>query len=450
MVEYDRFAGGHVGGLTQLLGAGVVDEVVRGLGLVGRVRVVPLRVAVYFVLVLGVFPGLGYGLVWSRLSGGVGGVSGKVLRVARDRVGVGVMRVLFERFAGCLGSPQTPGAFHQGLRLVSFDGCSSVRVPDSVSNRRWLGKLAGSQGSAGYPVVGLMTLVECATRSILGAVISRCPIREVATAQQLLHLVQPGMLVLADRGFDAVHFFASIADTGAHLLIRISNSRTKYVVLAHYDDGSMLIRLTTNDHHKIDLRLITATLHITLDDATTTTSTYRLVTTLLNPRDHTATSLLHLYHQRWEHETTYHALKNTIMHGRVLRSHSEHGIRQELWALLLLYQLIRTLMHTTITTSHPTLDPTRASFKTALTATETTITTGTTGTTYITTAILTNLLPPRRRRTVTRKTKTPISRYATQQPNKPKKTRKITKITYTTPNNTTTPQKPNLTKPPPP
>ncbi|MET8648070.1 hypothetical protein ABZX69_44200 [Streptomyces sp. NPDC004074] len=53
-----------------------------------------------------------------------------------------------------------------GYRTVSFDGGSSLRVPDSPRNRAWLGRTAHH----GYPTLELMTLVETGTRSLIGAV----------------------------------------------------------------------------------------------------------------------------------------------------------------------------------------------------------------------------------------------------------------------------------------
>nr|WSZ95888.1 hypothetical protein OH820_09695 [Streptomyces sp. NBC_00857] len=51
-----------------------------------------------------------------------------------------------------------------------------------------------------------------------------------------------------------------------------------------------------------------------------------------------------LYHQRWEHESAYHALRHTIMNGRNLRSGDPAGIEQEMWSLLTLCQALRTVM----------------------------------------------------------------------------------------------------------
>lgn len=57
-----------------------------------------------------------------------------------------------------------------------------------------------------------------------------------------------------------------------------------------------------------------------------------------------ATALVGLYHQRYEHECAYYALRRTIMNGRNLRSGDPAGIEQEMWSLFSLYQSVRTVM----------------------------------------------------------------------------------------------------------
>ena len=66
------------------------------------------------------------------------------------------MRRLFEILAGPLGQPRTPGIMFRGYRTVSFDGCKSVKVPDTVKNRAWLGKQKASNGETGYPALALL------------------------------------------------------------------------------------------------------------------------------------------------------------------------------------------------------------------------------------------------------------------------------------------------------
>jgi hypothetical protein len=41
-------------------------------------------------------------------------------------------------------------------RTVAFDGCRSLKVPDTPRNRAWLGKMKASLGETGYPVIQLI------------------------------------------------------------------------------------------------------------------------------------------------------------------------------------------------------------------------------------------------------------------------------------------------------
>ena len=140
-----------------------------------RLRALPSRVGVYFVLALCLFPGVGYPKVWDKLiaaldTGSVPSVSGKVLRDLRRRVGVAPLEALFDVLAGPVARPTTPGVRFGRYRTVSFDGCTSIKVPDTGPNRCWLGKMRAALGVTGYPAVELMTLVETGTRALLGAV----------------------------------------------------------------------------------------------------------------------------------------------------------------------------------------------------------------------------------------------------------------------------------------
>jgi hypothetical protein len=93
----------------------------------------------------------------------------------------------------------------------------------------------------------------------------------------------------------------------------------------------------------------------------------RLITTLTDPGRYPAADLAVLYHERWETETAYLELKSTILGGRVLRARTPDGIEQEIYALLVTYQALRTAIADAASTV-PGTDPGRASFTIALNA----------------------------------------------------------------------------------
>jgi hypothetical protein len=437
------FAPGHLGELTRYLPFELVDDVLAQTGtLQQRLRALPSRIGVYFVLALGLFPRIGYARVWAKLCAGlvaagmvVPAVSEKALRELRRRLGPAPFKALFEVVAGPLAQPRTPGVCFAGMRTVAFDGLNSLKIPDTNRNRCWIGRIWYRLAFAGYPTLRLMCLVETGTRGLLGAVIGGAigtpgDRDEAHLARRLLHLLAPGMLLLADRAFDSAAFLAEVHRTGARLLIRAGASR-KPAVWRHLPDGSYLSQLAG-----LPVRIVEAELTMRGADGTVVHDHYRLITTLLDDRRFPAAELIRLYHERWEIETAYLALRHTMLDGHVLRSGDRAGVEQEVWALLTLYQLLRTAMVEAVE-SRPGLDPDRASFTTALHAAQEQLITaqgidptsndtaqgGQLGTIdrvgMIGQAVLATLLPARRLRYSNRNVKCPTSRYHARDDGRP-------------------------------
>ncbi|MFF0059854.1 transposase domain-containing protein [Streptomyces microflavus] len=315
-VAAGRFAPGHLGELTAVVPLELVDAVLAETRSVQRrLRDLPSRVGIYFLLAMCLFPEVGYRLVWDKLTAGlvevpVASPTPKALRDLRRRLGSAPVRALFEVLAGPLARPTTPGVRFGPYRIVSFDGCSSQKVPDSGRNRAWLGRTSHH----GYPTLELMTLVETGTRALLGAVFGPTAEGETSYASRLLHLLRPDMLVLWDKGFDGNDFLASVTATRAQFLGRLRSNR-RAPVLTRLADGSYLSVIAAEK-----VRVIDANITVTCADGTVFTGSYRLVTTLTDAGRYPAAALVGLYHQRWEHESAYYALRHTIMNGRVLRS----------------------------------------------------------------------------------------------------------------------------------
>jgi Insertion element 4 transposase N-terminal/Transposase DDE domain len=427
------YAPGHIGELTQYLPFELVDDVLSLTKTVQRrLRDLPSRVGVYFVLALVLFPRLGYARVWQKLTAGLIGLdlpspSEKALRDLRRRLGPAPFKALFEVVAGPLGQPGTPGVSYRGMRTVAFDGCNSLRVPDTERNRSWLGRIRYRMGFAGYPTLRMMTLIETGTRGLIGAVLGSAADRDEATlARRLLPLLRPGMIVLLDRAFDAATFLNELNQTGARFLVR-SKATRRPPVLAHLPDGSFL-----SDLQGLPVRIIDAALTVIGADGSRVRDRYRLITTLLDHDRHPATELVRLYHERWEIEIAYLALRHTILDGQVLRSQDRPGLEQEVWALLTVYQLLRMAMVTAVE-SQPDTNPDRASFTTALQAARDQLIAadailptdrpdqpgqpdllGVIGR-----AVLATLLPPRRPRWSTRRLKNATSRYLNRDDRRP-------------------------------
>src|SRR5258706_252016 len=370
-----------VGVLARAFPREAVEEVIDAAGArEQRNRILPAWLTVYFVLALALFMDMGAGRVMRRLAGtlawtaqGITVVipSEEALSNARSRLGAGPLRLLFEKTAGVVAGPGTPGAFWRGLHLVSLDG-TTLDVQDTVANWEHFGgpstrDAAGKRLRGASPEARLLALAECGTRALIAAVIGAYSTGEKTLTAGLLPRLGAGMLVLADRNFAGYELWRDAAATGAQLLWRIgaSFSLPAGEVLA---DGTYLSVLKTPRHLRktgagdITVRVIEYRLE---DEAGQVTETFTLITTLTDPAAAPARDLAGLYHARWQIETALGAFKSEMKGaGVVLRSKTPDGAQQEIWALLCAYHAIREMICAAAALARQ--DPLRISFVSAL------------------------------------------------------------------------------------
>jgi hypothetical protein len=241
------YAPGHLGELTQIVDFPLVDAVLEETGArERRVRLLPARVMVYFVLALALFEHSSYRAVWGKLTAHLPAALARPavssLARARRRLGARPLKVLFETLAGPVGAKGRPGVHYRGLRTVAIDG-THLHVPEHEQITWRYPKRAGEKLEFGYPLLRLLVIVECGTRALLAAAFGPDDTGELPYATRLLKALDASMLLLADAGFDAVNFLADTAATGAHFLVRSSASR-RPTVLERLGDGSYLARLS--------------------------------------------------------------------------------------------------------------------------------------------------------------------------------------------------------------
>jgi Insertion element 4 transposase N-terminal/Transposase DDE domain len=375
----DRVA---IGVLTTAFPPALVDEVIDAAqAREVRKRSLPARLVVYFTLAMWLFRGCGYdtvlrnlveGLAWTRAGWGDWRVpsTGSITK-ARARLGATPLELLFHQVAGPVGTEQTPGVFWRGLRLVSLDG-TNLETPDSPANSDQFGRPStrGDQVGA-FPQITLVALAECGTRALIDAAFGGYTTSEQELARTLAPSITRGMLVLADRNFPGGPLWTAATADGAQLLWRIKTNKFTLPVEQALPDGSYLSSFTSGKgrhRFQVRMRMIHYTVTTTTDESTgeQTSEEFGLATTLLDPDTAPAAELAELYHQRWQVETLFAAIKTTQRGGatEILRSHHPDGVRQEIWAMLCVYQALRGLMARAAQTSD--IPPLRISFTRAL------------------------------------------------------------------------------------
>jgi hypothetical protein len=325
-----------------------------------RVRRFPAVAGVYYCMALSVYPEAAYEDVFAVVSQGLAWASGAAepalvgkasISRLRARIGAAPLAELVRRCCLPLANEgEHPQGFYAGRRLVAIDG-SCFELPDEADNAATFG-YPGSRtsvaGHAGYPQARCVVLVECATHAILGANMGPYRSGEWELGADLLPRLGPGMLCLADRGFNGYEHWRQAAATGADLLWRCSDSR-QLPVLQVLDDGSFLSQIVPTrvaQAQAAEQATVVRVIEYTMPGDDQALPRYRLLTTLLDAKAAPARELAALYHQRWEIEAVFDELKTHLRQGRrVLRSKTPELVRQEFYGWVLAHYAVRWLLH---------------------------------------------------------------------------------------------------------
>ncbi len=298
-----------------------------------REREPPAHLVVYYVIAMALFMNascrevlrcLLEGVHW--LSDGAGAVriaTKSGISQARSRLGSQAMERLYEAAVKPISGAHTRGAWFKGRRLVSLDG-STFDVADDPALEAAFGRPGNSHGESAFPQVRMVGLVESGAHVLFAAKIAGCNVGELTLARQVIPALGAQMLCLAD--------------------------------------GSYLSRIYPGDKRKrqsdgIRVRVIDYRLYGVADAE----PMHRLVTTILDPAEASATELAALNHERWEIETVLGEIKTHLRGSKiVLRSKTPDLVRQEIYGLLLAHFAIRGLMHEAALKADE--DPDRLSF----------------------------------------------------------------------------------------
>jgi IS4 transposase len=190
-------------------------------------------------------------------------------------------------------------------------------------------------------VVGL---VETGTHVLFGAEVTDYFTGEKTAAKAVISHLKPGMLCLADRCYPGYELWKQTRATGAELVWRIREV-VRLKNTEQLDDGSWLALMYLKwDRNRplgkgIPVRVIDYEIEGGAEQ-------YRLVTSILDPKEAPAQELAELYRERWEFETALDEFKTHLRGARTtLRSQRPELVRQEIYGLILAHFALRNVMH---------------------------------------------------------------------------------------------------------
>jgi hypothetical protein len=301
-------------------------------------------------------------------SKGASTVARSALPQARARLGDEPLEYIFCASGTEWSRKSAEAHRYRGLSVYAVDG-TTIRVPDTPENWEAFGGHVGNGKRAGsaYPTVRVLGLMA-ARSHVLGAMrFGAYEVGEVTLARELWSDLPHDSLALVDRNFLVAADLNRLCQDGTnrHFLTRAkSTTRLRTIKRLGKNDALVEVMLSDDTRRK----------HPDLPEQWIARAiTYQrkgypkavLLTSLLDPEKYPPGELVALYHERWEIELGYDEIKTHMLaREEAIRSRTPTGVRQELWAIGLAYNLVRLEMERAANDAG--VAPTRISFVNAL------------------------------------------------------------------------------------
>ena len=274
---------------------------------------------------------------------------------ARQRLGVEVFVRIFARWVARFHA--LPRDFH-GRTSVTFDGTTAT-MPDTEGNRARFGTPRSGRGNGAFPQLRAVALLILPLRRI--ADIAFGPYKGKGTGEKSLmmellsRIPYKKLLFLLDAGLFSSEFLFATRDHDT--LVKLSGSvKPKRLPGPPLPDGSYLAVVM---HKVLDKERSTATrkrwikhkIVVRIIEFWIRGSGHsRLLTTILDPSISAKELVIH-YHKRWDIEIAFDEIKThqcATLRGQpptVLRSKTPELVEQELYAMVIVYNLVRDLIY---------------------------------------------------------------------------------------------------------
>ena len=274
---------------------------------------------------------------------------------ARKRLPEAFLSAVACRVGQNLDARVDPRWLWKGRRVCLFDG-STVSMPDTPRNRAAYPLAYNQVPGTSFAIARIGALISLSCGAILNLGVCRYAGKgqgEVSLLRRLWDVLRSGDVLVGDRlmsGWVGMHL---LKERGVDTVSRLSAHRR-----ADFRKG---VRLGKDDHLVVwrkptSIRSVDRRTYNALPDAITVrecrirvaqpgfrTRSVIVVTTLLDPTQASREELASLYRARWNNELDLRSIKVTLQMS-LLRGQTPEMVRKEIWAHVLGYNLIRTVM----------------------------------------------------------------------------------------------------------
>lgn len=277
-------------------------------------------------------------------------VASSALTQARARLGPNPMEWLFIRTSEEWAHRSAREHGWKGLALYGVDG-TTLRVADSPENREHFGghssgAHAGGRDDrqSGYPLMRLVVVMALRSHLLASATFGPYAVDERRYAESMWDSVPDDSLVMVDRNYLQANVLVPLMSKGAnrHWMTR-AKSNSSFVCVKKLGRGDELVEFTVRRAARVqDPTLPRSFRARAIRYQRKGYQPQILLTSLVDAERYSADELCALYHERWEIELGFGELKTDMLERlETIRSKSPRAVSQEMWGLLIAYNLVR-------------------------------------------------------------------------------------------------------------
>jgi Transposase DDE domain len=287
---------------------------------------------------------------------------------ARARIPTAVLRTLARRTARELQAGAADQWKWNGRSVFIADG-SHVSMPDTPENQAAYPQPVVQQPGIGFPLARVAVLLSLATGACHDLAIAPYAGKgtgETTLLRAMYDALKPGDVIVADALFDNDFLACELRRRGIDLVARVQAERVGSRTVESRPDGDVILwrrpnkprGMTGQQYRRYPKELLMRQVRVDARDGDNRAEVFKVVTTILDASIDGG-QIGDLYERRWSGEVDIRAIKAT-MQMDVLRCKTPEMVEKEIWAHLLAYNLLRTLM--AVAAAEVGIEPRRVSF----------------------------------------------------------------------------------------
>jgi len=284
---------------------------------------------------------------------------------ARQRLGADVMKRMFE-LTNQLWFDKLPTSHWNNLSILAVDG-TVWRTPDTPENSASFGRTANQLKESDYPQIRMVNQMEVSSHLVTATEFgSIAQASEVDLAAKLIERTPDHSLTLFDKGFYALGLLEQWHRAGEerHWLIPLRKG-AQYTVKTSFSSTDKLVEIKLSPQAKKKWDNAPETVEARLVSKKVGKKDVAILTSMTDTMRYPEADIVDLYAHRWEIEQAYREMKQYMLKNELtLRSKRPELVEQELWGMLVAYNLLRYMM-AQMAYSLKQVEPNQISFKQA-------------------------------------------------------------------------------------